>query len=314
MHCAFRRTSALPKTSISNSALEFSTFVPTIILIFASVLWGLSWIPIKFFNDRGLDGIPLVFASQLIIAVLLTPKGLDFERIRQSWKPALGIALCGGSAILCFTYSLMHGDVVRVMVLFYLLPVWGVIGGKVFLNEQIDIMRWIGVIAAVIGAFLIVGGMQILNSPPTLIDLWALLSGVFFAANNLFFRGSQSLTILNKLLVMFYGSVFIAGGLLLIDSPVWSQNFTPNTFIWLLCYSLFWLLLANLGTQWAVTQMEAGRSSIIIIMELVVAVVSAVLLNESFLTPIETSGCILVIIAAFIEATRTNEPSKLPKS
>jgi hypothetical protein len=40
-------------------------------------------------------------------------------------------------------------------------------------------------------------------------------------------------------------------------------------------YGLAWLLLATLGTQFGVTHMEAGRASVIIILELVTAVASA---------------------------------------
>jgi drug/metabolite transporter (DMT)-like permease len=52
--------------------------------------------------------------------------------------------------------------------------------------------------------------------------------------------------------------------------------------------------------------MEAGRSSIIIIMELVTAVLSAsILLNET-MSPTEMVGGLLIVVAAFLEARRAN--------
>ena len=58
--------------------------------------------------------------------------------------------------------------------------------------------------------------------------------------------------------------------------------------------------------------MEAGRSSIIIIMELITAVVSATLLAGERMSPWEMLGGVLILSAALIEALRTKE-DELPK-
>ena len=44
------------------------------------------------------------------------------------------LTLLGGIANLAFAVAIVRGDVVRVMVLFYLLPAWGVLGGRVVLG------------------------------------------------------------------------------------------------------------------------------------------------------------------------------------
>jgi drug/metabolite transporter (DMT)-like permease len=68
-----------------------------------------------------------------------------------------------------------------------------------------------------------------------------------------------------------------------------------------------WLLLITFGTQWAVTCMEAGRSSLIIVMELVTAVVSAALLLGETLDAWEWVGGVLVLSAAVLEGRREAE-------
>lgn len=254
----------------------------------------------------------MVFTSQLILALLFTKTGWDLALMRRAWKPTVGIAITGGSAILCFTYALMYGDVVRVMVLFYLLPVWGVLGGRVFLLEPIDRIRWFGVVIAIVGAFLILGGPRIFDSPPTWIDLLALLSGLFFAANNMFFRGAVSLSLPTKLMTMFYGCSVISGLLMLFGAQAWPASLPAVSWGWLVLYTLTWLLLANVGSQWAVTRMEAGRSSIIIIMELVAAVVSAMIISKTNLSLVEWGGCLLVVTAAYLEASRASYTKTAP--
>jgi len=173
-----------------------NTRLPVIVLLGASVFWGLSWLPLKTINGMGIDGIVLTLGAYGILALALTPLLLKQAVIWRGHKKAVAlIFLLGGSANLAFTYALINGEVIRVMVLFYLLPVWGVLGGKFFLKEEIDRWRWLGVGLAISGAFLILGGFDALGGAPTWIDLIALLSGLFFALNNLVFRAAQAVPV-----------------------------------------------------------------------------------------------------------------------
>jgi drug/metabolite transporter (DMT)-like permease len=217
------------------------------------------------------------------------------------------ILLLGGGASLNFTYALVNGEVIRVMVLFYLLPVWGVLGGKFFLKETIDRWRWLGASLAVFGAFFILGGFDALDAPPSWIDLIALLSGLFFAMNNLVFRAAQAVPVGSKITMMFYGCFALAGLLLAGGVEELPQEISGNAWLSLALYALFWLLIANIGSQWAVTHMEAGRSSIIIIMELITAVISATLIAHETMSPAEMAGGVMILTAAFIEAARTKD-------
>ncbi|ATB70727.1 hypothetical protein SJPD1_2633 [Sulfurospirillum diekertiae] len=283
-------------------------YLPVIILLGASILWGLSWLPLKAINAMGIQGIALSFGAYGIIAMVMSP---------QLWKQrALGwkhrnvmfwIALFGGGANLTFTYALINGEVIRVMVLFYLLPVWGVLGGYFFLKERIDRWRWVGVTAAILGAFLILGGFKIFETPPSWIDALALLSGLLFALNNLLFRFAQSVPIASKIGAMFYGCFALAALLLLGHIEPFFVNVGMNAWGALGAYALIWLLLANIGSQWGVTHMEAGRSSIIIIMELITAAISATIIAGETMDLREYIGGFLILSAALIEALRTQE-------
>ncbi len=100
--------------------------LPVIVLFSASILWGLSWWPLKQIHALGIEGIALIFGAYGVLALVYLP--LTLRGFSRRYATGLGaIALLGGGANLCFTYALINGDVVRVMVLFYLLPVWGVL-------------------------------------------------------------------------------------------------------------------------------------------------------------------------------------------
>ena len=283
-------------------------YFPVIVLLGASILWGLSWIPLKAINAMGIQGIALSLGAYGIIALVMSPQLISQRSVWWNHRKVMFfIALFGGGANLAFTYSLINGDVIRVMVLFYLLPVWGVLGGYFFLKERIDRWRWFGVIAAVLGAFLILGGFKILEAPPSWIDALALLSGLLFALNNLLFRFAQNVPVASKIGAMFYGCFILAGLLLLAHVEPFVMNVGINAWGALGLYALLWLLLANIGSQWGVTHMEAGRSSIIIIMELITAALSATIIAGETMEKMEYIGGFLILSAALIEAVRNQE-------
>ena len=235
-------------------------------------------------------------------------------RERRAWPGHFGhlalIALFGGLANLLFQNALFYGDVVRVMILFYLLPIWSVLGGRLFLGEKIDLVRGIALAAAISGGFLILGGFQLLNTPPSWLDLMAIGSGFAFAMNNILFRASQDLPLGSKVAAMFLGVVILMGAYLLVSTDVaWPGELSVLAYA--AFYGIVWLMLITLGTQWGVTHLEAGRASIIIVMELVVAVISAVIILNHSLSLVETVGALLVITAAILEGFRDEEEAVL---
>ena len=256
----------------------------------------------------GIEGIALIFLAYGLLTVTLIPLLLkQFSIWKEHRKMMLLIALFGGGANLAFTYALINGEVIRVMVLFYLLPVWGVAGGRIFLKEDIDRWRYLGVFLAISGAFFILGGFEVLDTPPSWIDLIALVSGLFFAMNNLLFRAAQSIPVASKIGSMFFGCFALAGIFLLAGIEQFPMTITGNAWLMLVSYAFFWLLIANIGSQWSVTHMEAGRSSIIIILELITAVISATFIAGEIMSPLEYMGGALIVTAAFIEAFRTKD-------
>lgn len=274
---------------------------PILALLLSSIGWGLTWIPLKYLGSLNVQGAALVCIASTASAILLAPFLLgQFRHWRRRISTLLLIGLLGGFANLAFQLALYHGDVVRVMILFYLLPAWSLLGGWLFLNEGIDGKRLFTVGCALLGAFLILGGFALFDSPPHWIDLLAIGAGMAFAMNNVVFRASQSLPVVSKVAAMFWGCTLLSL-LYLLNTPGDLSLASPQA-LWLtLVYGACWLTAIALGTQWAVTRMEVGRSSIIIIMELVVAVVSAGLLLDVGMSSQELLGAALIVGAALFE-------------
>ncbi|MFO8025224.1 DMT family transporter [Thiohalophilus sp.] len=281
---------------------------PVSILFISSVGWGLTWIPIKLLNGMGISGPALVFIAFLAGALVMLPFALmQHRQWRKHLSLMLLITLFGGFANVAFQTALYYGDVIRVMILFYLLPVWSVIGGKVFFGEVIDTKRVVTVVFSLGGAFLILGAMAVFEQLPHWTDLMAIGAGFAFAMNNLLFRASPGVPLTSKVTAMFVGCSLMIGGFLFVANLP-GGDYGLDVTLYSALYGLVWLTLITFGTQWGVTQIEAGRAAIIIVMELVVAVLSAALYAADWLSLIEIVGGVLVVTAAIIEGGREETP------
>ncbi|MBO1927130.1 DMT family transporter [Thiomicrorhabdus sp. 6S2-11] len=289
-----------------------------IILLTTAVIWGMTWLPLKILHDYGFNGIAISFWVYALMFIAISAFLWRYPtQIKQNWLALLGILLFGGGALLAFNTSMIFGDVIRAMVLFYLLPLWGLIGGRLFLGEKITPIRSIGMGLSIIGAFLVVGGFNAFNSAPSWIDLLAISAGFLFAMNNVIFRATPELPTVLKLNFMFLGTTLLALlALLQMDLSI-VPEVSSHAWLTLIGFAMIWMLLANYGTQWAVTQMESGKSSIILILELVTAVVSASLILGETMKPIEMFGGLLIFIAALLEtlsARNKQQSNKKPVS
>lgn len=277
--------------------------LPVGLLLFSATLWGLSWWPLKAFAAQGLSGLTLSLLSY-------GPVGLCslyfLLRERAAWRAdargVLLLALVGGYANVAFVSALMLGDVVRVMLLFYLSPVWSVLGGRIFLGERVSRRRLLAVALALAGLWLVIGGTEAFNAALSSADWLALSAGLAFAGNNLISRATPAVPLGSKT-----GVVFLGGGLLSALAVLWlglpMPTLTPGLTGALLLYGFGWLLLAMAAWQYGVTHLETGRAGVILITELVVAVLSAALFGEAQLLPPMWLGGLLIAAASVLEAT-----------
>jgi drug/metabolite transporter (DMT)-like permease len=283
--------------------MSHSQRLPVLALVCSSVVWGCTWIPLKYFAAQGLDGAALLLLAYGSVAVLALPLLLrQCKHWRKEWQVMLGIFMFGGFANVAFNLSVMYGDVVRMMSLFYTLPVWAVLGGIVFLGERLTPMRVLSVLLALAGAWLILGGVNILAQPPSWLDALAISSGFAYAMNNIIFRATPTTPIQPKIALMFFSGAVFAGLVLLTGLQQWPLQAAPSLLLLACGFGIGWMLLANIGTQWGVTHMEAGRAAVIIILELVLAVITSMWINHDVLTLTEWCGAGLILTAALLEA------------
>jgi drug/metabolite transporter (DMT)-like permease len=293
---------------------------PALVLLFSATLWGLSWWPLKHFAAAGLSGPLLALCTYGSLGLLglawvaaswrkgPSPAAGPTSAWPSEWRWLLLLAVAGGWANAAFVHAMALGDVVRVMLLFYLSPVWAVLGGWVLLGEPLSARRLSAVALALLGAFWVIGGSAALHAPLGLADALALSAGLAFAANNLVARRAQRLSMASKTIAVLVGSGLVAGLTLWVSGEsLGSVVSSLGSLGWglgagLAAYALVWTVLATATWQFGVTHVEAGRAGVILVAELVVGVVSAALLGDEHLGVREWLGAGLVTLAAVLEA------------
>jgi drug/metabolite transporter (DMT)-like permease len=279
-------------------------------LLASGLFWGLTWLPLKHFAQHGLSGLALTLLAYGAVGLLGLP--LVWSQ-RAAWRAqarlVVLVGVLGGTANLCFVNALILGEVMRAMLLFYLAPMWSVLGGRLFLGERITAGRVVTVGLSLTGAGLVLGADADLTAPLRMVDLLAIASGFFYAMQNVASRKAEAVPAAPKAVAVFFASGVLAGGTMLALGQA-VPAVSPELAVQLAGFAV-WMTIAMWTTMYGVTHLEAGRSGVLLVAELLVAAVSAMLIAGERLEGLEWLGAALILFAAFAEA-RGSGPKRAP--
>jgi drug/metabolite transporter (DMT)-like permease len=237
-------------------------------------------------------------------------------RDRACWLPRPGqvlmIALLGGWAAASFVVAMTQGDVVREMLLFYLAPAWSMLGGRFLLKERLSPRRIGAVVIALAGAYLVIraggsggagSGVAHAAGAITTADLMALSSSITFAGNNLVTRAASEIPVASKAIALMLGCGVLSA-LLIATTGISLPALSGAAALGVLAFALVWIVGGSSTTAYGVSHLEAGRSAIIILAELVAAVVSASLIKGRVPSLLEVIGGSLILSAAALDVTQ----------
>lgn len=277
--------------------------LPVVSLLIAAALWGVIWYPLRLLQVAGLPGLwttLIGYSAALATGVVLFRRQLAELSTEPFWFGLLGLAM--GWCNVAFILAVLDGFVVRVMLLFYLSPLWTVILGRVVLGERVrPTAIWV-LASAMAGAVAMLWDPALgWPWPRGPADWLALSAGLAFAVSNIAVRKMQSVSLRSKALATWIGVVLVAGvGASLSGQPA------PGLFgdaLWgALALGVCGFLIMTLAVQYGVTYLPVQRSAIILLFELVVGAVSAALLAGETMDRLEWLGGSLIILAALLAA------------
>lgn len=289
---------------------------PVLALAFNALAWGLAWWPLRQLHALGLH--PL-WATVLIY---LLPVGLITLWRPAAWQQLLRtpvlwvLVLAAGTTNAAFNWAVTLGDVVRVVLLFYLMPLWAVLLARPLLGERISARALLQVGLALAGAALVLASGHAgdgasaasasgpgLPLPRDLAEWLGVLGGLTFALNNVMLRREAARPPESKALAMFLGGALVSAALALAlrDSVPLPPPLAAPWLALALAMGL-WFLAGNLALQYGAGRLPAGVTAVVMVSEVLFAAASAVLLGAGTLSLPLLLGGALIIGAALLSA------------
>ncbi|WP_245598113.1 DMT family transporter [Ottowia thiooxydans] len=280
--------------------------LPALALLFNALVWGLSWIAFKALEAHGVHPLwstVLVYGTALASLLIWRPQGLR-TLVRHPYL--IGLSVAAGLTNVGFNWSVTIGDVMRVVLLFYLMPVWSILLAWWLLDERPSKAGIVRLTLALCGVLLVLKNPgSDWPLPESLADGLALMAGFMFALTNALLRRWRSAPSDARAVAMFGGGVTIAGTIALIGLGNGTVAPLPElSSAWvgwaLLLAAAF--LAGNLALQYGAARLPAQTTSLIMLSEVVFASVSAVILGASQLNARTVTGGAMIVAAALLSA------------
>jgi drug/metabolite transporter (DMT)-like permease len=221
---------------------------------------------------------------------------------RPPWLPLILLALASGAANVGYIIGTVYGEVMRVMLLFYLAPLWTVMLAWLLLGERSGRAGLAVLILSLLGAVVMLWRPETgVPWPATPADWIGLAAGFFFALSNVLVRRSGEIDNRLKSLAAFFGVVVVGVALVPFDPTPLQKltNIDPLSLAIALATGVS-LVVATRLVYFGITHLPANRAIVIMLFELVVAALAAWWLAGESMSIREWLGGALIVAASLL--------------
>jgi drug/metabolite transporter (DMT)-like permease len=276
-----------------------------------------------------------VFALATLVLCFISPQGWrHFKEHPQLWW----LMAASGLTNIGFNWAVTTGDVVRVVLLFYLMPTWSLLLAWWMLGDRPTRGALMRLSLALVGVLLVLKTPESpWPLPQDLSDVLALLAGFTFALTNIWLLRLQHTPESSRMLAMFGGGALMAtvcaalatltgvipvvfaaplNGLEVSGMSTWlsDANVLQTIGIWtpyVMGLSAAFLV-SNFTLQYGAARLSAHTTAMVMMSEVVFASVSSVALGASTLTWRVGLGGGMIVMAALLasqtQTTKDNNP------
>ena len=275
--------------------------LPVVSLLAGASLWGVVWYPYRLLGAAGLDG---AWASALTYGVALVVGTAIFlghwrDVMRAPWA-CLAMGLAIGWSNLAYVIGVLEGEVMRVLLLFYLAPLWTVPLAHVLLGERLDARGGAVMAIAMAGAAVMLWhpGLGV-PWPASRAEWLGVAAGFLVALGNVLVRALADLRDSTKSLAI-WGGVTAAAILYLPWAPTTTESAMRVAAVsWGIWLPVGLALVAmSLALQYGLSRVPANRAIVILLFELVVAAFAAYWLAGETLRTQDWIGGSLIVAAS----------------
>jgi len=280
-----------------------TSVIPVIGLLIAASFWGVFWYPLRILEAYGLDAIwatLFIYSGTMLYAIPILLN--RYSELRERPLVLLGILFFGGWCNAAFILALMNGEIVRVILLFYLSPIWATLLAKFILKEHLSTTAYVTIVIAILGAMTMLWSPQVgYPWPASGADWLALSSGFAFALANVFTHMANNVSVQVKTSITWVGVIIVAGVMIFVIGDTNITFATEGVFKAFLLGALI-MSFVTYCVVYGVTHMPVHRSAVILIFEVVAAAVSSYLFTDERMSVLEWTGGSIVVFAAYLAA------------
>ncbi|MFA5082505.1 MAG: DMT family transporter [Hydrogenophilaceae bacterium] len=269
-------------------------------LVVAASIWGVVWYPYRLLEQAGLSGSLsslLTYLVALAVMLLLYLPRRDWPSGNRSML--LAVALTAGWTNLAYVLAVIQGEIMRVLLLFYLAPLWTVMFSRYLLHERTG--GW----GLLVMAMSLAGAVVMLFSPDNPLPLpknaaeWLGLSaGVTFALSNVLARRLKHVSTRRRSVWIFAGVLLIASWPATTGSDAAAVLATLGpSHLGLVLLTGGLLVAATLTAQYGLAHTPANRAIVILLTELVAAAFFSWYWADEVMTTREWLGGALIVAA-----------------
>lgn len=280
-----------------------SRLLPVLALLYTASMWGTIWYPLRLLEEAGIQGVWstfLIFTVALGVGVL--PAVGRYHQIRRAPWQVFMIAAASGWTNVAFILAVIDGTVMRVLLLFYLSPLWATVLGWWLLKETVSRESLAILALAMVGALTMLWDPALGYPWPQSENDWlAISAGFAFALSNVYVRKAQAVSIRVKTVAAWFGvSVLAMIWIVAYGAPV--PEFGPRAVGGAVLLGTLGIFLMTWALHYGVTHMPVHRSAVILLFELVAGAISSLLLTDETVLLREWVGGALIVLAAYLSS------------
>ena len=288
------------------AATERTGVLPVLAVIGAALVWGTLWIPMRQIDQAGITGgwsPVLIFGTAS--AIMLPLAAIRWRRLVAGGWPLILVGTATGSSTVLFADALIYGEVARTILIFYMLPVWTTLFGRLIVGDRITLARGLTVACGLTGLVIVLGYRGGVPLPRTVPEWMTVASSLLFALSITFMRVTRALPDFEKVAIQFLTGALFAVALTCV--PQIASYGTPDraTMIAVLPWAAaaaFLLILPGMWMNfWGARWLAPGLVGILMMTEVLFGVVSAHFVAGESLGPSELAGGALILGAGLAD-------------
>ncbi len=276
------------------------------ILALAAGLFGLYWVPLRALDAAGITGAWAASLCYGLCALLAAPLALArWRRLlagdRDLWITALIIAL----SLVGYSTAFLLTEVVKVILLYYLTPIWSTLLSRAVLKQPITAIRWLAILLGFAGVAVIFRADLGVPLPDNLGDWLAFAAGILWAIGMVRLQLDRRHETEEITFALFIAAALVALLFALLPGaqagPAPPLSALLQVLPWLLPVVAAVIVTSSFLVVWGCRIVDPGLAGLLFLTEISVSVAIAALITDEPFGLREISGVILISAAGLAE-------------